>query len=129
MLLDQKKLTAALLCGLLGCLCFGAGDWLMLYGDTAHNGALTWLTVGAAQIAPWRNNLAMALAFPGIIFYAAALFAMAALLSDERDREVSGAHRIQLDPLAVSAPVLHHDSVWFSVDVQERLFLRSPAGR
>lgn len=87
MLLDQKKLTAALLCGLLGCLCFGAGDWLMLYGDTAHNGALTWLTVGAAQIAPWRNKRAMALAFPGIIFYAVVLFAMAAFLSDERDRK------------------------------------------
>lgn len=38
---EQKKLTAALLCGLLGCLCFGGGDWLMIYGDTAHSGTLS----------------------------------------------------------------------------------------
>lgn len=84
---EQKKLTAALLCGLLGCLCVGTGDWLMLYGDTAHNGDLTWLTVGTAQIAPWRNSLAMALAFPRIILYGVALFSIAAFLSDERDRK------------------------------------------
>ena len=82
----QKKRTAALLCGLLGCLCFGAGDWLMIYGDTAYSGTLSWLTVGAAQIAPWRNTLAMALAFPGIVSYGIALFSVAAFLSDETDR-------------------------------------------
>ena len=59
MLQEQKKLTAALLCGVLGCLCFGGGDWLMIYGDTAHNGSLPWLTAGTAHISPWRNNLAM----------------------------------------------------------------------
>ena len=84
---EQKKLTAALLCGLLGCLCFGSGDWLMLYGDTTHSGSLFWLTVGAAQISPWRNGLAMVLAFPGIIFYGIALFSIAAFLSDEKDRK------------------------------------------
>ncbi|MBD5119317.1 MAG: hypothetical protein HDT37_09485, partial [Clostridiales bacterium] len=81
----QSKLTAALLCGLLGCLCFGGGDWLMLYGDTAYSGSLPWLTVGAAQISPWRNDLAMVLAFPGIILYGIALFSIAAFLSDEKD--------------------------------------------
>lgn len=25
----RNRTAAALLCGLLGCLCFGAGDWLM----------------------------------------------------------------------------------------------------
>ena len=84
---EQKKLTAALLCGLLGCLCFGSGDWLMIYGNTAYGGALSWLTEGVAQIAPWRNNLAMALAFPGIIFYGIALFSIAAFLSDKKDRK------------------------------------------
>ncbi|MDE6591139.1 MAG: hypothetical protein K2K53_12525 [Oscillospiraceae bacterium] len=79
----RRKITAALLCGLLGCLCFGGGDWLMIYGDTAHNGTLSWLTVGTAQIAPWRNNLAMALAFPGILLYGIALFSIAAFLLDE----------------------------------------------
>lgn len=83
---EQKKPTAALLCGLLGCLCFGGGDWLMIYGDTAHSGSLPWLTEGAAQISPWRNALAMALAFPGIIFYGIALFSIAVFLSNEKDR-------------------------------------------
>ena len=59
----------------------------MIYGDTAHNGVLFWLTVGVAQIPPWRNNLAMALSFPGIIFYGIALFSAASFLSDEKDRK------------------------------------------
>lgn len=83
----KRKTKLALLCGLLGCFCFGAGDWLMLYGDTAYRGSLSWLTVGAAGIAPWRNTLAMALAFPGIILYGVALFAIAAYLKEERQRK------------------------------------------
>ena len=30
----SKHMTLALLCGMLGCLCFGGDDWLMIYGDT-----------------------------------------------------------------------------------------------
>ena len=52
---------------MLGCLCFGSGDWLMLYGDTAHDGSVYWLTQGAVKIPAWRNTLAMALAFPGLV--------------------------------------------------------------
>ena len=55
----------------------------MLYGNTAHEGRIFWLTEGAAAIPAWRNNLAMALSFPGILLYVAALFAIAALLKDE----------------------------------------------
>lgn len=84
----KGKINFSLLCGILGCFCFGAGDWLMLYGDTAYRGSLSWLTVGAAGIAPWRNSLAMALAFPGIILYGIALFAIAAYLNEERQRRV-----------------------------------------
>lgn len=84
----KRKIKLALLCGLLGCFCFGAGDWLMLYGDTAYRGSLPWLTAGAAEIAPWRNSLAMALAFPGIILYGIALFAIAAYLKKEGQRRV-----------------------------------------
>lgn len=83
-----NRTESSLLCGLLGCLCFGVGDWLMIYGDTAYQGSLSWLTVGAAGIAPWRNTLAMALAFPGIILYGIALFAIAAYLKEERRRRV-----------------------------------------
>ena len=84
--MDGRKTVAALACGILGCICFGAGDWLMIYGDTAHMGSISWLTAGVADIAPWRNALAMALAFPGILFYGIALFAIADFLKEERQR-------------------------------------------
>lgn len=84
----RNKITAALLCGMLGCVCFGTGDWLMIYGDTAHEGTLSWLTKGVTQIASWRNDLAMALAFPGIILYGIALFAIAAFLRNEKQRRL-----------------------------------------
>lgn len=84
----NKKLTLTLLCGLLGCLCMGAGDWLMIYGDTAHTGAISWLTLGVAQIPSWRNSLAMVLAFPGVILYGIALFALGALIKEERRQRV-----------------------------------------
>lgn len=86
--MNERKMRAALLCGMLGCICFGSGDWLMIYGETAYAGTLSWLTDGAGQIAPWRNGLAMALAFPGIIFYGIALFAIAAFITNERSRRV-----------------------------------------
>lgn len=85
---NRQKMTAALVCGLLGCLCMGAGDWLMLYGDPSYDGALRWLTRGAAAIPAWRNGLAMALSFPAVIFYGVALFTIAAFLSGEREKKV-----------------------------------------
>ena len=63
--MTSKKTAAALICGMLGCLCFGTGDWLMMYGggeyDTVY--MLNWLTTGTAQIPQWRFTLAMALVF------------------------------------------------------------------
>lgn len=84
----KQKIIFSLLCGILGCVCMGVGDWLMIYGDTAYAGSLSWLTVGAAEIAPWRNTLAMALAFPGVILYGTALFAIAAHLKGEKQRKI-----------------------------------------
>jgi len=40
-----------------------------MYGDPTCAGELWWLTDGVANIAPWRNTLAMVLAFPGIILF------------------------------------------------------------
>lgn len=85
---NRKKMIAALLCGMLGCICMGAGDWLMLYGDTAYEGNLYWLTQGAAQIAPWRNSLAMLIAFPAIMFYGIALFSIEGFLKKEKQRKI-----------------------------------------
>ena len=84
----KRKTALALLCGVLGCLCFGAGDWLMLYGDTAHKGSIFWLTEGAAAIPAWRNNLAMALSFPGILLYGIALLALGNFLRGEQRKRI-----------------------------------------
>ena len=47
MRMSLKKRKAALLCGVLGCLCYGGGDWLIMYGDPLP---ASWLTIGAAAI-------------------------------------------------------------------------------
>ncbi len=84
----KKPMKALLFCGMLGCLCYGGGDWLMLYGDPSYSGLLSWLTAGVAGIPQWRFNLAMALAFPGIILYGVALFAVENYIRTERDRRI-----------------------------------------
>ena len=61
-------MLACLLCGICGCLCYGIGDWLIMYGETSHQGKLFWLTEGVTNIPAWRNNVAMILAFPGKLF-------------------------------------------------------------
>lgn len=85
---DKKTLALAMICGILGCFCYGGGDWLMIYGDTTSSGELFWLTQGASQIAPWRNGLAMLLAFPGIIFYGIALFYIGRFIRGEKERRI-----------------------------------------
>lgn len=60
----------------------------MMYGDPAHTGKLVWLSIGTAQIPQWRYVLAMALAFPGIIFYGIALFAVQEYIRDEKHKKV-----------------------------------------
>lgn len=85
---DRKKLIAALFCGMLGCICFGAGDWLMLYGDVSHAGDILWLTEGVAAIPTWRNSLAMILSFPGIVLYGIALFYLAETIPGQKARSV-----------------------------------------
>lgn len=87
--MTSKKMTAALICGMLGCLCFGGGDWLMMYGDASYDTLyLNWLTEGIAQIPLWRFTLAMALAFPGIILYGIALFAVQNYIADEKHKKI-----------------------------------------
>ena len=78
----------ALIFGILGCLCFGGGDWLMMYGNPAFEGSIKWLTLGTAAIPQWRYTLAMALAFPGVIFYGAALFAVQEFITDEKKKKI-----------------------------------------
>ena len=84
----KKHMKTALLCGILGCLCYGGGDWLMMVGNPSYHGTLSWLTEGVATIPQWRFNLAMALAFPGIILYGIALFAVEGYIKDGKQRKV-----------------------------------------
>jgi hypothetical protein len=84
----KNPMKAALLCGMLGCLCYGGGDWLMIYGNPAYHGVLPWLTEGVAEIPQWRTSLAMALAFPGILLYGIALFAVEGYIKEESHRRV-----------------------------------------
>ncbi len=84
----RNKRIAALVYGLLGCLCFGAGDWLMLYGDPAYTGKVYWLTEGVRHIPQWRFDISMALALPGIVLYGIALFAVQDYIKSERERTI-----------------------------------------
>lgn len=85
---DITKNIRALICGILGCLCYGGGDWLMMYGDPTNMGKLYWLTVGTAKIPQWRYILAMTLAFPGILFYGIGLFAIQDYIKDEKRKRI-----------------------------------------
>lgn len=80
-------MKTALYCGMLGCLCYGSGDWLMIYGNPAFHGSVSWLTDGTAMIPQWRYNLAMILAFPGIILYGIALFAIENYIRGDKPRK------------------------------------------
>ena len=84
----KKKMLIAFLLGIVGCLCFGAGDWLMAYGDAAHSGKVWWLTEGVANISSTRNSVAMFIAFPGIICYGLGLFAAAGFIRQQRERRI-----------------------------------------
>ncbi len=88
-IMNKKNMNyPALLCGIVGCVCFGIGDWLMMYGDPTYSGKLMWLTVGTAHIPQWRYTLAMVLAFPGVIFYGASLFALQGYIRDGKSKKV-----------------------------------------
>ena len=88
--MNSKKISVktALICGMLGCICFGAGDWLMIYGAIQHTGELYWLTDGVASIPYWRNTLALTLSFPGIILYGIALLSISLHITEHRPRKI-----------------------------------------
>lgn len=86
--ISRKKEIAALLCGMLGCVFLCSGDWLMIYGDIAHGGAVHWLTEGAAQISAGRNLLSMLVAFPAVILYGVGLFGAEAFVKPQREKKI-----------------------------------------
>lgn len=59
----------------------------MMFGNPSYSGKLMWLTEGTAVIPQWRYILAMALAFPGIIFYGIALFLVQDYVTDEKTKK------------------------------------------
>ena len=86
--IKRKKMIAALICGMLGCVFLCSGDWLMMYGDTAYHGETYWLTEGTAQIPAWRNSLSMLVAFPAVILYGIALFNTEKFIKTEKHRKI-----------------------------------------
>lgn len=85
--MTRRTLSAAMICGILGCLCYGGGDWLMMYAGGTSTSSLFWLVDGIAEVAPWRNSLAMLLAFPGIVLYGTALFCLGRFIPDPRQNK------------------------------------------
>lgn len=77
--MKKQKMTAALICGMLGCLCYGGGDWLMMYGDTAHDGSVYWLTRGLG--APVQRTNICRIGFGKLDIVAAAICAASFLAS------------------------------------------------
>lgn len=85
---NKKKIISALICGMLGCILLGSGDWLMMYGNTTYHGDVYWLTEGVAQIPAWRNSLSMLVAFPAILLYGIALFTTTKFVKQEKQRKI-----------------------------------------
>ena len=80
--IHRRTMVLYLLCGLAGCLLMGGSDWLMIYGSTACQGQLAWLTEGVALIPAGQNRLAMLLAIPAVVLYLLALLGVRHFLHD-----------------------------------------------
>ena len=88
--LNRKKLSTSLICGIIGSLCYGFGDWIMIYGDPVKlaNLKLSILTKGTANISQWRYSLSMLMAFIGILFYGIALFSIEDFIIEEKSKKI-----------------------------------------
>ena len=88
--INYQKTKSSLICGILGCLCYLFGDWIMIYGDpnTSSKLNLKILTKGTASIPQWRYSLSMFMAFPGIILYGIALFSIENFIYDEKEQKI-----------------------------------------
>ncbi len=73
---------------MLGCAFMCSGDWLMMYGDTAHYGDVIWLTESAAQIPAWRNLLSTRVVYPAIILYEIGLFNIEKYINREKQTKI-----------------------------------------
>ncbi|MCM1054868.1 MAG: hypothetical protein NC394_05015 [Bacteroides sp.] len=87
-MINRKRIIAALICGMLGCIFLCSGDWLMIYGDTSYNGGTHWLTEGTAQIPAWRNLLSMLVAFPAVILYGVGLFNAEVFVNSQKEMKI-----------------------------------------
>ena len=86
--ISKTKMIILLILGMIGCIFMAGSDWIMIYGDPAYNGKLAWLTQGVIQIEPWKNSLAMLLAFPAVIFYCIALLSIKDYFKEEHHKKV-----------------------------------------
>ena len=74
--------------GILGSLCYGFGDWIIIYGDPTHSSDLKFFTNGTANIPQWRYSLSMFIVFPGIIFYGIGLFSLGELINEDKYKKI-----------------------------------------
>ena len=86
--INKETLKSSLICGILGCICYGTGDWLMIYGDPTSTSKLKFLTKGTANIPQWRYSLSLFLSFPGIILYGIALFSIENFIFEEKNKKI-----------------------------------------
>ena len=86
--INLEKIKSSLIYGIIGSLCYGLGDWLMIYGNPTHTSNLSFLTKGTANISQWRYSLSMTLAYPGIIFYGIALFSIEDFIYEEKNKKI-----------------------------------------
>lgn len=132
--INHTKMKLALICGMLGCLCMGGGDWLMIYGNPESFANLYWLTEGVAAISSWRYSLAMLLSFPGIIFYGIGLFALQNYIASEKQRKIyhylnafgltpwMALHLFYVMIFSLFAWLNHHGYADHAVEICEALF-------
>jgi len=77
------------LIGMLGSLCYGISDWIMMYGDpTGLSKKAPILTKGTAQISTWRYILAMILSYPGTVFYIIGLYGYERYILNKKHRKI-----------------------------------------
>lgn len=67
----KRKMNLVLLCGIIGSLCFGVGDWLLGYVDPTPIGETIFYFISAghgADYAPWKIVVTLVMAMVGMCF-------------------------------------------------------------
>ena len=83
--LNYKFIALMLLLGAIGCICFGVGDYFLVYGNTEATADLYFMTVCTSTMPELANNNALLLMIPGFLFVLAALLTLSTTIKDSSD--------------------------------------------